>query len=60
MKLFFPEQVRRSGSESAVHLDLYHFRGLESNTQASLKYGENRVKNDKFMKSFETSRNDPG
>ena len=31
-------------------LDFYHFRGLQSNGQASLRYGENRVKNDKFMK----------
>ena len=41
-------------------LDFYHFRGLQSNGQASLRYGENRVKNDNFMESFETPRNDPG
>ncbi len=41
-------------------LDFYHFRGLKSNDQASLRYGENRVKNDKFMESFETPRIDLG
>ena len=40
-------------------LDFYHFRGLQSNVQASLTYGENYVKNDKFMESFENPRNDP-
>ena len=40
--------------------DFYHFRGLKSNAQASLRYGEHYVKNDKFMESFATPRNDPG
>ena len=41
-------------------LDFYHFKGLQSNVQASLRYGENYVKNDKCMESFAIPRNDPG
>ena len=41
-------------------LDFYHFRSLKSNGQASLRYGENRIKNDEFIESFEIPRNDLG
>ena len=41
-------------------LDFYHFRSLQSMRLASLRCGENRVKNDKFMEDLETPRNDPG
>ena len=36
------------------NLDFYHFRNLKCNGQASLRYGENCIKHDIFMKSFET------
>ena len=39
--------------------DFYHFKSLKSIRQSSLRCGENYVKNDKFMESFATPRNDP-
>ena len=42
------------------NLDFYHFRRLQSMRLASLRCGENCVKNDKCMEDLETPRNDPG
>ena len=41
-------------------LNFYHYRSQKSNGQASLRYGENHVKHEKIMDSFETPRNYPG